>query len=42
MVILPASEFDSIMEELEEFDDVRIYDEAKRTIQGNVFCFLIM
>lgn len=30
MVILPAAEFDSIMEELEELEDIRLYDESKK------------
>ena len=29
MVILPANEFDTLMEELEELEDIRLYDEAK-------------
>jgi PHD/YefM family antitoxin component YafN of YafNO toxin-antitoxin module len=29
MVILPAQEFDSIMEELEELEDIKLYDESK-------------
>lgn len=28
-VVLPISEFKSIMEELEELEDIRLYDEAK-------------
>ena len=30
LVILPAEEFDNIMEELEDLEDVRLYDEAKK------------
>jgi len=30
LVVLPAQEFDIIMEELEEMDDIRLYDEAKK------------
>ncbi len=33
-VILPMTEFDSIMEELEELEDVRLYDEAKKEDDG--------
>ncbi len=28
MVVLPATEFKSIMDELEEIEDIRLYDEA--------------
>lgn len=28
-VVLPIAEFKSIMEELEELEDIRLYDEAK-------------
>lgn len=34
LVILPQNEFDSIMEELEDIEDIRIYDEAKRNDAG--------
>ena len=34
MVILPIKEFDSIMEELEELEDIRLYDEAKKNDTG--------
>ncbi|MBL0053949.1 MAG: hypothetical protein IPP29_21880 [Bacteroidetes bacterium] len=33
-VILPAKEFDSIMEELEDIEDIRLYDEAKKEDDG--------
>ena len=29
-VVLPMSEFELIMEELDELDDIRLYDEAKK------------
>ena len=29
LVILPAKEFDTLMEELEELEDIRLYDESK-------------
>ncbi len=34
LVVLPAKEFDSLMEELEEMEDVRLYDEAKKNDTG--------
>ena len=34
LVILPQKEFDSIMEELEDLEDVRLYDEAKKDDTG--------
>lgn len=34
LVVLPAEEFDTIMEELEEIDDIRLYDEAKKNDTG--------
>lgn len=34
MVILPAKEFDTIMEELEDLEDIRLYDEAKKEDTG--------
>jgi PHD/YefM family antitoxin component YafN of YafNO toxin-antitoxin module len=34
MVILPAKEFDTLMEELEELEDIRLYDEAKKNDTG--------
>ena len=30
LVVLPVREFDLIMEELEELEDIRLYDEAKK------------
>jgi len=30
MVVLPAEEFDSLIEQLEELDDIKLYDEAKK------------
>jgi hypothetical protein len=29
MVILPAKEFDCLLEELEELEDIKLYDESK-------------
>ena len=30
LVILPAKEFDTMIEELEELEDIKLYDEAKK------------
>ena len=35
-VILPMSEFKSIMEDLEDLDDIRLYDEAKRSDEPSI------
>ncbi len=34
LVVLPVSEFEIIMEELEELEDIRLYDEAKKNDTG--------
>ena len=34
MVILPQDEFDTLMEELDELEDIRLYDEAKKNDTG--------
>lgn len=34
LVILSQKEFDSLMKELEELDDIRRYDEAKKNDSG--------
>lgn len=34
LVVLPATEFDILMEELEELEDIRLYDEAKKNDDG--------
>ncbi|HYC29458.1 MAG TPA: hypothetical protein VEB42_11585 [Chitinophagaceae bacterium] len=34
MVVISAKEFDALMEELEDLEDVRIYDEAKAQDNG--------
>jgi len=34
MVILPFSEFNTMVEELEELEDIRLYDEAKKNDTG--------
>ena len=33
-VILPAKEFEKLMEELEDMEDVHLYDEAKKNDTG--------
>ena len=34
LVVLPVNEFNTIMEELEELEDIRLYDEAKKEDNG--------
>jgi PHD/YefM family antitoxin component YafN of YafNO toxin-antitoxin module len=34
LVILPVKEFDTIIEELEELEDIKLYDEAKKEDAG--------
>ena len=34
LVILPQSEFNILMEELDELEDIRLYDEAKKNDTG--------
>jgi PHD/YefM family antitoxin component YafN of YafNO toxin-antitoxin module len=40
LVVLPVSEFNSILEELEELDDIRVYDEAKKEDDGERTSFV--
>lgn len=35
-VILPMKDFKAIMEELEELDDIRLYDEAKKSNETSI------
>ncbi|WP_373514509.1 hypothetical protein [Persicitalea sp.] len=35
LVVLPLDEFDAMIEELEDLEDVRLYDEAKREDDGS-------
>ena len=35
LVVLPQNEFESLLKELEELDDVRAYDEAKKKDTGD-------
>jgi len=39
LVVLPVQEFESIMEELEELEDIRLYDEAKKEDTGERMLF---
>ncbi len=39
LVILPEKEFDLIMEELEDLEDIRLYDDAKKTDTGERILF---
>lgn len=34
LVVLPVSEFDKLMEELEDVEDIRLYDAAKKDDTG--------
>jgi PHD/YefM family antitoxin component YafN of YafNO toxin-antitoxin module len=36
MVILPVKEFNTLMEELEELEDIRLYDEAKKSNEPSI------
>lgn len=39
LVILPAKEFDTLMEELEDIEDIKLYDEAKKNDTGERILF---
>ena len=39
MVILPINEFDANMEEIEDMEDVRLYDEAQKDDDGKRILF---
>ncbi|GGH15947.1 hypothetical protein [Mucilaginibacter phyllosphaerae] len=39
LVVLPVSEFNSIMEELEDLEDVKLYDEAIKNDTGERILF---
>ena len=39
MVILPVKEFETIMEQLEDLEDVRLYDQAKKEDNGERILF---
>jgi len=38
-VVLPMKEFQNILEELEELEDIRLYDEAKKKDSGERILF---
>jgi PHD/YefM family antitoxin component YafN of YafNO toxin-antitoxin module len=38
-VVLSATEFDTIMEELEELEDIKLYDESKKEDTGERILF---
>lgn len=38
-VVLPLKDFNAIMEELEELEDIRLYDEAKKEDKGERILF---
>ncbi len=35
-VVIPIEEYQSIMEELEEFEDIRLYDDAKASDEPSI------
>lgn len=39
LVVLTAKEFDRLMEELDDMEDVRLYDEAKKNDTGERIAF---
>jgi hypothetical protein len=39
LVVLPQVEFDSLIEELEDLEDVKLYDEAKNEDDGSRMLF---
>jgi len=39
LVILPVQEFDSLMEEMENSEDIKLYDEAKEEDTGERILF---
>ena len=39
LVVLSVQEFESLMEELEELEDIRLYDEAKKEDTGERMLF---
>lgn len=38
-VILPAKEFDTMLESMEELEDIRLYDQAKKEDNGERILF---
>ncbi len=39
LVILPQKEFDNLLEELEELEDIKLYDQAKKNDTGERILF---
>jgi PHD/YefM family antitoxin component YafN of YafNO toxin-antitoxin module len=39
MVVLPEKDFDKLMDELDELDDIRLYDNAKKEDKGERISF---
>ncbi len=39
LVVLPVKEFENIMEELEDLEDIRLYDKAKKEDTGERILF---
>ena len=39
MVVLPQTEFDTLIEELEDIEDVKLYDDAKQKDSGERILF---
>ena len=39
LVVLPQEEFEQLLEELEDLEDVRLYDEASKTDTGERILF---
>lgn len=39
LVVIPLKEFDTIMEVLEELEDIKLYDEAKKEDDGTRILF---
>lgn len=38
-VVLPIKDFDAIMDELEDLEDIKLYDEAKKEDEGDRILF---
>ncbi|MGC4128485.1 MAG: hypothetical protein QM564_02765 [Bergeyella sp.] len=39
MVVLPVKEFENLLEELDELEDIRLYDQAKKEDTGERILF---
>ncbi|MDP2059029.1 MAG: hypothetical protein U1C58_04035 [Flavobacteriaceae bacterium] len=39
LVVLPKQEFDTLMEEIEELNDIKLYDKAKKADTGERISF---